>query len=78
LRMCERYDRVNGFTHIVDLSHEASQRLRSTKSARGLEISANGSRNIGHYQFLNRRAIQSQQDLRVFQSPNFALRLQRD
>ena len=75
LRMCERYDRVAGFSHIIELSHETSQRLRATKNVRGLEITANGSTNNGHYVFLNRRAIQSQQDLRVFQSPNFALRL---
>jgi len=78
LRMCERYDRVTGCSHVIDLSHEASERLRATKQARGLEITANGSAKNprpGHYVFLNRRAIKTQQELRVFQSPNFALRL---
>ena len=75
LRMCEWYDRVTGFSHIIELTPEASQCLRATKSVRGLEIPANGSTNNGHYQFLHRRAIQTQKELRVFQSPNFALRL---
>lgn len=78
LRMCERYDRVTGCSHIVDLNREASQRLRATKSPRGLEITVNGSGNSsrpGHCHFLKRRAIQPSSNWRVFQSPNFALRL---
>jgi glycosyl transferase, family 25 len=80
LRMCEQYDYVTGFKHIIDLSPEASQRIRTTRTTQGLEIKANGNNTApGHCRFLNRRAIQSledgQQQLRVFQSPNFALRL---
>lgn len=77
LRMLEQYDCITGFSHIIDLTHDASERLRATRSTRGLEITANGSLNNGrpgHYQFLNRRAINNQQ-VRSFQSPNAALRL---
>lgn len=82
LRMCERYDYVTGFNQIIDLSPEAAERLRTTKSTRGLEIPGNASEHIGHCQFLNRRALEMLEvfnarhpQLRVFQSPNFALRL---
>ena len=76
LRMCERYDLVTGFDQLIDLSSEASARLRATKRTGGLEISGNGSNNNGHCRFLTRRAIQLQDaELRVFHSPNFALRL---
>ena len=81
LRMCERYDYVTGFKHIIDLSPEASQRLRTTKQTQGLEITTNGnSARPGHCSFLNRRAIQlleasNGDKFRIFQSPNCALRL---
>ena len=75
LRMCERYDYVTGFEHIIDLSPEASQRLRATKRTGGVEINGNRSVTKGHCQFLNRRAIQGEQQLRIFHSPNCALRL---
>lgn len=74
LRMLEQYDRVTGFSHIIDLTPEASERLRATKSIRGLQITGNRSVNNGHYQFLTRRGINNQQ-ARVFKSPNAALRL---
>ncbi len=83
LRMCEQYDYVTGFDRIIDLSAEISQSIRSTRITRGLEIKANGNNAApGHCQFLNRRAFQVLEEgngeraqLRVFQSPNFALRL---
>jgi glycosyl transferase family 25 len=76
LRMCERYDRVTGFNQIIDLSAEASERLRATKRTGGLEINGNRSAKTGHYQFLNRRAVETEdaEQLRIFHSPNFALR----
>jgi hypothetical protein len=76
LRMCERYDLVTGCSHIIDLTSEASERLRATRSTRGLEIRS-GSTNgrPGNCRFMNRRAIDNQQQSRVFQSPNAALRL---
>jgi len=80
LRMCERYDYVTGFNQIIDLSPEASARLRTTKRTTGVEITGNASARKGHCQFLNRRAIQMLKEsnadhLRIFHSPNFALRL---
>lgn len=81
LRMCEQYDYVTGFNQIIDLSPETSQRLRVAKRTQGLDIKANGNNTApGHCQFLNRRAIQvlessNGDELRIFQSPNFALRL---
>jgi GR25 family glycosyltransferase involved in LPS biosynthesis len=79
LRMCERYDYVTGFNHIIDLSREASARLRATMRTSELEIGGNISVSNGQYQFLNRRAIEmlrsNGEQLRVFHSPNFALRL---
>jgi glycosyl transferase, family 25 len=78
LRMCERYDYVTGFDQIIDLSPAASERLRFSKRTSGIEISGRGSDKNGHCRFLNRRAIQmleNAEELRVFHSPNFALRL---
>lgn len=80
LRMCERYDLVTGFDHIIDLSPEASERLRATHRTSGLEIKVSGPNYDGHCQFLNRRAIEmleesNTEQLRIFHSPNFALRL---
>lgn len=75
LRMLERYDLVTGFDHLIDLSPEASARLRATRRTSGIDISGNRTDNNGHYQFLNRRSIQMVEHLRIFHSPNFALRL---
>jgi len=82
LRMCERYDYVTGCKQIIDLSPAASERIRITKSTQGVEINWNGSVNNappGYCQFLNHRAVQllesNPEQLRVFHSPNFALRL---
>ena len=75
LRMCERYDYVTGFNQIIDLSPEASVRLRATKRTSGLEISGNGSGRNSHCQFLNRGTLSMpSEQLRIFHSPNFALR----
>ena len=80
LRMCERYDYVTGFNQIIDLSPEASVRLRATKRTTGVEITGIASARNGHCQFLHRRALKMLEDsnpnpLRIFHSPNFALRL---
>ena len=86
LRMCERYDFVTGCDQIIDLSPAASEQLRnSSRNLCGLEITANGSANNagGACQFLNRHAVQmlesngKQPQLRIFESPNIALRLSR-
>jgi len=70
---------VTGFNHIIDLSPEASARLRATKRTSGLEINENGTANNGPCRFLTRRALEmlrsASEHARVFASPNFALRL---
>jgi len=91
LRMCERFDYVTGFNEVIDLSPEASARLRATKRTGGLEITGNTSARNGHCHFLNRRAVRmlgqsnweeklphlrEKQPSELFHSPNFALRLQ--
>jgi glycosyl transferase, family 25 len=61
LRMCERYDHITGFSKIIDLTREDSQRLRNTKTAQGIDIMKNHSRKNGrdgYCLFLNREAIQ--------------------
>jgi hypothetical protein len=89
LRMCERYDYVTGFTRIFDLTNEDSQRLRATRSTRGIDITKNhspGNERHSYCRFLNREAIQvgpflslqGREQVRIFQSPNHALRLQPD
>jgi hypothetical protein len=79
LRMCERYDCVTGFSHIIDLTHDASERLRATRSTRGLEIRSDSSNGRpGNYRFMHRRAMYNQRQARRFQSPNFALRLRQE
>jgi GR25 family glycosyltransferase involved in LPS biosynthesis len=76
LRMCEQYDLVTGFNQIIDLSPEASAHLRATKRTSGLEITGSSSNKNGYFQFLSRRALSmTSEQLRVFHSPNFALRL---
>lgn len=62
LRMCERYDHVTGFSKIVDLTKEDSDRLRSTKTSQSIDIIENHSRENGRdgfCLFLNREAIQT-------------------
>jgi hypothetical protein len=59
--MCERYDRVTGFSKLIDLTREDSDRLRNTKTSQGVDIIENHSRNNGrdgYCLFLNREAIQ--------------------
>src|SRR5689334_617188 len=79
LRMCERYDYVTVFNHIIDLRPEASARLRATKRTSGLEINEHGTANNRPCRFLTRRALEmlrsASEHARVFASPNFALRL---
>lgn len=102
LRMCERYDCATGFSQIIDLTGEDSQRLRQTKTTRGIDITKNASRMNNERPacpcFFNRAALQmlggwgevdsekvepllslqARARLRVFQSPNHALRLRHD
>jgi GR25 family glycosyltransferase involved in LPS biosynthesis len=102
LRMCEQYDCATGFSQIVDLTGEASQRLRTTKTTRGIDVTKNAlpekNARRGYCRFITRDAVrtlkargeevlegasllqspQSTERLRVFQSPNHALRLRQD
>jgi len=62
LRMCERYDHVTGFSKLIDLTMEDSDRLRNTKTSQGVDIISNHSRDNGRdgfCLFLNREAIQT-------------------
>lgn len=75
LRMCERYDLVTGFNQIIDLSPEASARLRATKRTTGLDFNGNVSDHNSYCQFVYRQALSmTSEQQRVFHSPNFALR----
>ena len=102
LRMCERYDCATGFSRIIDLTGEDSQRLRQTKTTRGIDITKHASRRdnerAAYPRFFNRAALrtlggwaeidseqvkpllssQVKERLRVFRSPNHALRLRHD
>lgn len=102
LRMCEQYDCATGFSQLVDLTGEASQRLRATKTTRGMDVTKNAlpveNARRGSCRFMTREAArtlnemnesgleveplllspQAEERLRVFQSPNHALRLRRD
>ncbi len=91
LRMCERYDRVTGFAKSFDLTSDDSARLRNTKSARGLKLTKDYAPNYesaNYCRFMKREAMETaiganglallsgkQNGLRIFQSPNHALRL---
>ena len=62
LRMCERYEHVTGFSKLIDLTMEDSDRLRNTKTSQGVDIISNHSRDNGRdgfCLFLNREAIQT-------------------
>ena len=99
LLMCEKYDGATGFNQIVDLTNEASLRLRHTNTTRGIDVTKhalpiNDGRK-GYCCFFKREALkmleggngggsekvesllsfEAKAQLRVFQSPNHALRL---
>lgn len=98
LRMCEQYDCATGFSNIIDLTNDASLRLRNTNTTRGLDTTETvfemDKERRSFCCFINREAIQISaweegvsakvtallslqvnQQFRVFQSPNHALRL---
>ncbi|MDQ3803214.1 MAG: glycosyltransferase family 25 protein [Acidobacteriota bacterium] len=102
LRMCERYDCATGFSKLIELTGEATLRLRDTRTTRGIDVTKNAlptSRgHRGYCRFFNREALRAlggrdesgsapaeplrssraNRRLRVFQSPNHALRLRQD
>lgn len=78
LRMCERYASATGFSTVIELTAEESQRLRTTNTTRNLtaaEPSRTDSGRPAQCRFVN-RSLQATPPFRVFQSPNHALRLQ--
>jgi glycosyl transferase, family 25 len=77
LRMCERYASATGFSTVIELTAEESQRLRMTNTTRNL-TTAEPTRDLvrpAQCRFVN-RSSQATPPFRVFQSPNHALRLQ--
>jgi GR25 family glycosyltransferase involved in LPS biosynthesis len=88
LRMCERYDFVDGFSELISLSKEETSQLRATRTTRGLALSL-AAPPLSEFQraysrFLNRNAIRlpfgenkidEELKVRVFKSPGRALRL---
>lgn len=62
LTMCQRYDYTTGFSEIIDLTDEASLRLRNTNTTRGIDITTNPWQKDNECQcycrFFNREAIQ--------------------
>jgi hypothetical protein len=62
LRMCERYDRVTGFSRIINLDDQDSVRLRQAKSPQGIDFMKSDLGNNGpdgFCLFLNRSSIQA-------------------
>jgi glycosyl transferase family 25 len=76
LLMCEAYDGATGFSEIVELTPEQARRLRRTGITRGIDISKNAvAKDIQtQARFIKREALE-REALRLFQSPNHALRL---
>ena len=85
LLMCEQYDGATGFSDAIDLTAEQSRLLRQTGITRGIDVSKTPpAKNVkSQCRFIRREALETQatrsaeQSLRLFQSPNHALRLPR-
>jgi len=83
LLLCEEYDGATGFSHVIDLSAEQAQLLRKTGITRGIDVSkSTPAENVASQcRFLKREALEAQlpgsAELRLFPSPNHALRLPR-
>ncbi len=85
LLMCEEYDGTTGFSEVIDLTPEQAQLLRQTGITRGIDVSkSTPARNVqSQCRFVKREALEAQgaqsleRTLRLFQSPNHALRLPR-
>jgi len=73
LRMCEEFDATTGFDHVIDLTHDQAELLRTTSITRGIDITNNPVSKNNAVHFFKRGA----QGDRVFHSPNHALRLPR-
>ena len=85
LLLCEEYDGATGFDHVIDLTPEQAQLLRQTGITRGIDVSKiTPAKNVqSQCRFIRREALERasaqrpNDDLRLFQSPNHALRLPR-
>lgn len=77
LLMCEQYDGATGFSHVIDLTPEQAQLLRATGITRGIDVSkTTPAKNVqSQYRFIRREALDA--PVRLFASPNHALRLPR-
>src|SRR6185369_1051396 len=83
LLMCEQYDGATGFSDVIDLTPEQAQLLRQTGITRGIDVSKTiPAKNVESYCRFSKREILETQGtssaeltLRLFQSPNHALRL---
>ena len=78
LRMCERYASATGFSTVIELTAEESQRLRTSNTTRNLTTTEPSRTDLvrpAQCRFVN-RSLQATPPFRVFQSPNHALRLQ--
>lgn len=80
LRMCEQFDAATGFDHIIDLTDEQADVLRSTGLSRGIDVTKSVVSKNTQIHFLKRSSLEpaNLQKDRIFQSPNHALRLSRD
>ena len=77
LLMCEEYDGATGFSHVIDLTPEQAQLLRQTGITRGIDVSkTTPAKNVkSQCRFSKREPLNNER--RLFQSPNHALRLPR-
>lgn len=77
LLMCEEYDGATGFSEVIDLTPQQAQLLRATGSTRGIDVSnATPATDIrSQCRFIKREALDG--EVRLFQSPNHALRFPR-
>ena len=85
LRMCEQFDGATGFDELIDLTREQANHVRETGITRGIDITKNTSSKNTSARFFNRRALEAaggwreaSSSLRLFHSPNHALRLTSD
>jgi glycosyl transferase family 25 len=75
LLMCEQYDGATGFSEVIDLTAEQARVLRETRITRGIDVSkTTPAKNVqSQFRFIRRDALEH--EVRLFQSPNHALRL---
>jgi GR25 family glycosyltransferase involved in LPS biosynthesis len=78
LLMCEEYDGATGFNEVIDLTRKQAQLLRRTGITRGIDVSkTKPAKDVkSQFRFMRREALKrNDKDVRLFQSPNHALRL---